>query len=92
MGWAGSGASSVTKQGSKMLRWIMVEAARSAVRHDARMREFYMRVKRRQGDGKAIVAVACKMLKIIWFMLSKREPYLGRNEVRYRDKLKSLEK
>ena len=80
----------VTKQGSKMLRWIMVEAARSAVRHDTRMREFYERIKRRRGDGKAIVAVACKMLKIIWFMLSRREPYRGMNEVKYRDKLKSL--
>jgi len=44
------------KQGSRMLRWIMVEAAWVAVRHDERMREFYERVKRRR--GKAIVAVA----------------------------------
>jgi len=56
----------------------MVEAAWVAVRHDERMREFYERVKRRR--GKAIVAVACKMLKIIWFMLSRRGPYQGRNE------------
>jgi len=81
----------VTKQGSKMLRWIMVEAARSAVRHDERMRRFYERVKRRRGDGKVIVAVACKMLKIIWFMLTRREPYMSRNERRYGVKLKSLE-
>jgi hypothetical protein len=48
------------------------------VRHDARMREFYMRVKHRRGDGKAIVSVACKMLKIIWFMLSrKNEEYIA---------------
>lgn len=36
----------ITKQGSRMLRWIMVEAARVAVRHDARLRGFYERVKR----------------------------------------------
>jgi len=82
----------ITKQGSRMLRWIMVEAARSAVRHDERMRRFYERVKRRRGDGKAIVAVACKMLKIIWFMLTRRELYEGRNERRYRVKLKSLDR
>ena len=29
---------SITKQGSRMLRWIMVEAARVAVNHDDRMR------------------------------------------------------
>jgi len=68
----------------------MVEAAWVAVRHDERMREFYERVKRRRGSGKEIVAVACKMLKIIWFTLTRREPYRGRNERRYGVKLKSL--
>jgi len=68
----------------------LVESARVAVRHDERMRGFYERVKRRRGDGKAVVAVACKMLKIIWFMLTRREAYQGRNEVRYGVKLKSL--
>lgn len=82
----------VTRQGSRMLRWIMVEAARSAVRHDERMRVFYERVKRRRGDGKAVVAVACKMLKVIWFMLSRREVYQSRNEGRYGVKLKSLDR
>ena len=42
------------------------------------------------GDGKAVVAVACKMLKIIWFMLTRREAYQSRNEGRYGVKLKSL--
>ena len=69
----------VTKQGSKMLRGIMVEAARFAVQHDDRMTCFYERVKRRRGDGKAIVTVACKMLKVIWYILSRREPYESRN-------------
>ncbi len=80
---------SITKQGSKMLRWIMVEAARVAVTHDDRMRAFYERVKHRRGDQKAIVAVANKMLKIIWFMLTRREPYESRNEKRYQQKLNS---
>ena len=82
----------IPRQGSKMLRWIMVEAARTAVRHDERMRRFYERVKRRRGDSKAIVAVACKMLKIIWFTLTRREPYQSRNERRYGVKLKSLDR
>lgn len=81
----------VTKQGSRMLRWAMVEAAHSAVRFDPRMREFYERVRRRRGSGKATVAVACKMLKVIRFMLSRREAYGSRNEGRYGVKLKALE-
>jgi len=81
---------SITKQGSKMLRWIMVEAARVAATRDPRMREFYERVKRRRGDQKAIVAVANKLLKITWFMLTRREPYESRNEKRYLQKLNSV--
>jgi len=41
---------SITKQGSRMLKWIMVEAARVVVNHDERMRAFYERVKHRRGD------------------------------------------
>jgi transposase len=42
----------IMRQGSRMLRWIMVESARVAVRHNERMRGFYERVKRRRGMGR----------------------------------------
>jgi len=80
----------ITKQGSRLLRWVMVECARSAVRHDARLCEFYERVRRRRGEQKALVAVACKMLKIIWFMLNRREPYQSMNARLYGEKLNRL--
>lgn len=81
----------ITKQGSKMLRWVMVEAARVAVNHDEKMQTFYERVKYRRGDQKAIVATASKMLKIIWFVLTRREPYQSRNQTRYEEKLNTIE-
>lgn len=80
----------ITRQGSRMLRWIMVESARVASVHDARLGVFYERVKARRGDQKAVVAVACKMLKIVWFMLMKREPYESMNKRGYSKKLNSL--
>lgn len=80
----------ITKRGSTMLRWIMVEAARVATVFDPRLRAFYERVKARRGDQKAVVAVANKMLKIIWFMLTRKEPYESVDEVRYAKKLNSL--
>lgn len=82
---------SITKQGSKMIRWIMVESARTAVNHDERLSAFYERIKHRRGDQKAIVATASKMLKIIWTMLSRREPYESRNEKSYERKLNSID-
>jgi len=69
-----------------------VEAARVAVNHDDRLGSFYERVKLRRGGQKAIVAVACKMLKIIWTMLTRNEPYESRNQRRYDKKLNSVAK
>jgi hypothetical protein len=74
-----------------MLRWVMVEAARVAVLHDERLGGFYERVRARRGDQKAVVAVASKMLKIVWFMLIRREAYGNVNGRRYGEKLKRIE-
>lgn len=68
----------------------MVESARVAAVFDSRMKAFYERVARRRGDQKAVVAVANKMLKVIWFMLTRKEPYESVDESRYAKKLKLL--
>jgi transposase len=81
----------ITKRGSGMLRWVMVEAAWIAVRHDEKLGGFFERVRARRGDQKAVVAVACKMLKIVWFMLSRREAYGNVNGKRYGEKLKKID-
>jgi transposase len=81
----------ITKRGSSILRWAVIEAARIAVMHDERLKAFYERVKERRGDQKATVAVACKMLKIVWTMLIRRETYGGANEKRYGEKLKKID-
>jgi len=80
----------ITKRGSSLLRWVMVEAARTAVQYDEKLAGFYERVRARRGDQKAAVAVACKMLKIVWFMLSRREVYSCANTRRYGEKLKKI--
>ena len=61
-----------------------------ALAREPRLGEFYERVKLRRGGQKAIVAVACKMLKIIWTMLTKKELYESRNQRRYDKKLNSV--
>jgi transposase len=68
---------SITKMGSKWLRRVMVEAAHSAVIvRDSRLRMFYLRVKDRKGAKTAIVAVARKMLTVIWHLLVNGEMYV----------------
>jgi len=70
----------ITKEGNKMVRWIMVQAALNAIRSDARLRELYERYSSRKGHHKAIIAVAHEMLRIVWFMLKRREPYRGEDK------------
>jgi transposase len=82
----------ITKQGNTLVRWVLVEAARNACRYDARFRAFYARYSRRHGGQKAVVAVAHEMLRIVWFMLSRGEPYRGGRTGLSERKLKRLER
>ena len=65
----------ITKQGSRMLRWILIQCANIAIKHDEYLRNFYLRIKRRRGHKIAIVATARKMLVCIYYMLKRREVY-----------------
>lgn len=65
----------ITKQGSRLLRWAMVEAAWQAVLHSARWRGVYERLKQRRGAKRAIVAVARRLLAVLVSMLKAGTPY-----------------
>jgi transposase len=69
----------ITKQGSRLLRWAMVQAAWQAVRHSARWHEVYERIKKRRGSKRAIVAVARKLLVVLTSLLKSGQMY-RRNE------------
>ncbi len=63
---------SITKQGSKWLRWALTEAAHHIQRKPPFDR-FYQRVKSRRGPKIAQVAVARKLCKTIYHMLTEEE-------------------
>ena len=65
----------VSGPGNRRLRWAMVECAQAAVRYDPRFRGLYERLSRRRGAGCAVVAVAHEMARVLFFMLSRDEPY-----------------
>jgi transposase len=67
----------IVREGNKRIRWILVEAAQHASRHDPRLRGFYLRILKRRGYQRAIVAVARKMLVSMYHLLSKNEVYHG---------------
>lgn len=63
----------ITKQGRRDLRAVLVEAAWSAVRFDPYWQETFQRLTHRIGKKKAIVAIARKLLVVIWHVLSAAE-------------------
>ncbi len=59
----------ITRQGSRYLRWILVEDAQHAIRRPGPLRTTYQRLVRGKGHGKALVAVARKLLVGIYAVL-----------------------
>ncbi len=62
---------SITREGSPWLRWILTEAAMMVVKEDARLRNFYERVRKRSNAKVARVAVARKLAEICWKRLRR---------------------
>jgi transposase len=62
----------ITKRGRKELRAILVEAAWIAIRYNQRWREQFEALACRIGRQKAIVAIARKLLVVIWHVLSAK--------------------
>lgn len=65
----------ITKQGNKLLRWILVEATQKAGEHDPHLSRIYNKLKTRLGKNKAKVAIARKMLCYTYIMLTENREY-----------------
>lgn len=59
----------ITKMGDKVARTALVQATLVSIRYNRTLRGFYMRLKAKKGSGKAIIATANKLLKIIYGVL-----------------------
>ena len=59
----------ISKAGSRVLRYLLVEAAHTAVRKDEELKRFYQRLAERRGRPKAKVAAARKLLIRAYIML-----------------------
>lgn len=65
----------ITKRGSRLLRWAMVEGAWIAVLNSPRWRGIYEALKKRRGAKRAIVAVARRLLAVLVSMLKSGTKY-----------------
>jgi transposase len=65
----------ITKAGSPLLRWALVEAAWRLVRTTARWRKVFEALARRKGKKRAIVAVARRLLCVMVALLREGQAY-----------------
>jgi transposase len=68
----------IAKTGSADLRWILQQAAWTAIRTDEYVRRVFLRIAKRSGRKAAAVAVARKLLTWMWSAVCKGEPYRTR--------------
>jgi transposase len=66
---------SITKQGSSIARFILSQMVLHVLRRDARMREWFRRIRQRRGAKIARVAVMRRLATILWHMLKHQQPY-----------------
>jgi transposase len=81
----------ISKQGPGYARHVLVEAAWHLARTIGPMRVFHERVRARRGANVATVAVARKLVVIVWHMLTKGEDYAFARPSLTREKLRRLE-
>jgi transposase len=65
----------ITKEGRRELRWAMVEAAQMAVKSDPLWKHRFQEMHKRMHRNQAIVAVARRLLELVWYVLTRRQPY-----------------
>ena len=65
----------ITKEGRKELRWAMVEVAQRAVKSDPHWTRRFQEMEKRMHRNQVIVAIARQLLELVWYLLTRRQPY-----------------
>jgi len=65
----------ITKTGSSTARALAVEAAQILARSSSPLTATYWRVRRKRGHNVAVTALARKIIVLVWYLLTKQEPY-----------------
>ena len=74
---------SITKHGSRHIRWILVEVAQAIGRtNKSKLKKFFRRIQAKKGYNVAAVALARKVLCILYHLLMNREMYQEDNVIK----------
>lgn len=69
------GGGRITREGPRLLRSLLVEAAQHAAHPQNPLNPFYRKWAVKKGNKKAVVAVAHKLCRIVHALLKKGEPF-----------------
>jgi len=70
----------ITKRGSRVARWILTQVAQAAARtKNSKLKMFFNRKVKTIGFQKAIIALARKIVTIIWHLITNDEMYDDEN-------------
>ena len=69
---------SICKTGPSDLRWVLQQAAWTAIRCDERIKKQWLKISRTAGRKAAAVAIARKLLVSLWHMACRNQPYQPR--------------
>ena len=72
---AGKRKSGRTRKGNNTIRQVLCQVSNSACRTESQFKSKYKALVIRRGHKRAIIAIGHKILRIIFTLLSKREPY-----------------
>lgn len=65
----------ITREGNKWLRRNLTECSRVAIRKDPHLRKFYLNLRHKRGEKKALLAVARKLGTYTYWMLKRNQTY-----------------
>jgi transposase len=66
----------ITKEGSRWLRWVMVEATQTHVhKYDTSITRAYNRIAEKRGKRIAVIAAARRLLMCSYSVLKNKRPY-----------------
>jgi transposase len=65
----------ITKMGNCTARSLAIESAQILARSSSPLATTYYRVRRKRGHNVAVTALARKLIHVVWYLLTNREPY-----------------
>jgi len=80
----------ISKDGPSILRWVLALSAHGVIKKPGKLRRFYLRLSKRIGKSKALVATARKLLIIMYHMLTKQKEYEERDDDLTKRKIKRM--